>query len=38
MADAQGVISDGQSFFAQALTDVAPDFLFLGFVDSLLGL
>ena len=60
MADAQGMISDGQSFFAQALTDfgnadfvdgltfsvgayndifvTAPDFLYLGFVDSLLGL
>lgn len=60
MADAQGVISDGQDIFAQALADygnadfvdaltfsvgayndifvTAPDFLFLGFVDSLLGL
>lgn len=60
MADAQGLISDGQTFFAQALADfgnadfvdgltfgvaayddifvIAPDFMFLGFADSLLGL
>nr|ALS91198.1 MetaGeneMark_Unknown Function [uncultured bacterium] len=60
MADAQGVISDGQDIFSQALVyfgngdfvdgltfsvgaynDIfvtAPDFLYLGFVDSLLGL
>jgi hypothetical protein len=60
MADAQAAISEGQSIFADALTDfgnadfvdglalavdasndinvLAPDFLLLGFVDSLLGL
>jgi hypothetical protein len=60
MAHAEGLISDGQTFFAQALADfgnadyvdgltygvgayndifvVAPDLLFLGFADSLLGL
>jgi hypothetical protein len=60
MAEAQGLLSDGQTFFAQALAEfgsadfvdglafgvgayndilvLAPDFLFLGFADSLLGL